>query len=570
VPNPLPKGGVVAVVNDQEITEAEYADALAAGALMALQATPEGRKKVLNSLIESTLLVQDAIARGLRERLLVRRVIERYERQVLAGMSQQHLIESVPPVTQAELDTEIGDPGERLDMTVFLTDELLVAQKALARIKAGERFEDVAAEVSSAPGLGSPAAIQRKGFSRGGGMYPPEVEDAVFAVPKGQISAPIRTPVGFLVVRIDDRRQPTAEELEKLRELARTSIESVRREEALQKEIGKRREKARVETLVRNIDSVKLPDPNLNAAALWQEIEKVEVARVDGLTLTLGDLFRDDKQYRKFVQAVGQTRAVTYQKGLEGAITSVMLARYGREKGLDASPALRAAVDGFTKTVLQAQSVNDIYLGIVEADIDEKACRAFFTERSLGAKTPEFVVLSHILVRREADLELVLARLRIGSTFEALAREFSVAPTASAGGDVGPRFATELGDLLDRQGTEELLKKARAGEKGPIAIRTTGGYNIFLVREYKAAGTASYEDQSAKVRPVYLEHCRQEAIKERIASLKEKAVIFIDDGKVLSIQPASSGASGVSPHGGGAKSAPAPGPSPHGAMPQHP
>lgn len=567
--NPLPKRGVVAVVNGEEISEAEYADALAASALMALPGTPEGRRKVIGSLIENTLIVQDATARGLRERPLVRRVIERYERQTLAGMSQQRIIESVPAVTPKELDQAVGEPEELLDMTVFLTDELADAEAALARIKAGERFEDVAKEVSVAPGVAATGAVRRKGLLRGAGMYPPEVEEALFALVEGETSSPIPTPVGFLVARIEERRRQSAEELQAARDRARQGIESVRREEALKKEVGRRREKARVEILLEDIDRVSLPDPKLNAAALWRAIEAVEVARVDGLLLTLGDVFRDGKQYQSAIGAAGQARNVAYRKGLEAAVTGVMLARYGREHGLDALPGLKSAVQGFTKTVLGAQNVNDIYLGIVEEEIDEAACRAFFKERSLGAKAPDLVVLSHILVRRQGDLDAVLGRLRAGDSFEALAREHSVAPTAAAGGDLGPRVADDLNDVLDERGAEELLGKARRGERGPIAIRTTGGHNIFLVREFKAAGTAAYEDLRSKVRPFYLEHCRQQAIKDRLVSLKQQAAIFIDEEKVQTVKPTASGASGVAPHGGGVN-APARGGAPHGGMPSHP
>ena len=44
---------------------------------------------------------------------------------------------------------------------------------------------------------------------------------------------------------------------------------------------------------------------------------------------------------------------------------------------------------------------------------------------------------SHILVKNRAQADQILKRIKQGSNFEALAREFSTCPSKSKGGDLG-------------------------------------------------------------------------------------------------------------------------------------
>ena len=121
----LPEGktlgpGVVATVNGEVITDAVYADHLAAAAFMAKHASFEGRMEVLQSLADRMVVIQDARARGMGERPMIRQMIDRQLRRLVYGGVVRKIVESVPPVEEEEVDAALATPGERLDLTVIL------------------------------------------------------------------------------------------------------------------------------------------------------------------------------------------------------------------------------------------------------------------------------------------------------------------------------------------------------------------------------------------------------------------------------------------------------------------
>jgi len=554
-----PGPGVVAVINGEAITEGEYAGELAAAAFLAKQASLEGRMEVLNSMIDTRLLLQDAGERGVADRPVVKRMIARKRRRAVMAAVRRKIYTEVPVPTEEEVEEVIVLPGPALDFTVLVVWTEEEAEKAIDRIEAGEEMEKVAREVSTSPGARLAGTVTMS-LKRGSDMYAPETEEALFSLEEGETSPPLSTPVGFLVARLDGRRLPSEEDLEKLRSDVSQGMHRRRLVEALESLTKRRREMAEIRILRDRFEGADLPVPGEDNALLWKALEEVRAAEVDGVLLTLGDIFRNGADYRNSLSQRIEAQEKVYRTNLERNIDQVALLGHAREEGLHEDPSIDRQIDSYTSSLLLAREVDDLVGRFDPDSVDETRCRQFYEEREGRFPVPPLLTLSRILVRRRKELDAVVSRYRQGEDFAALAREFSIAESAPAGGDLGQVLADELGHILDEQGTEALLAAARSGAGDIVTIRTQSGFNILLIRDFKDAGEGGYEAIRERVRPVFVEFCRRETVRKEIAALREKAAITIDEEKVASIEPADEAPPGRAPHGAGG----APARSPHG------
>jgi peptidyl-prolyl cis-trans isomerase C len=79
---------------------------------------------------------------------------------------------------------------------------------------------------------------------------------------------------------------------------------------------------------------------------------------------------------------------------------------------------------------------------------------------------------SHILVKDRALAGDILRRIKQGASFEALAREFSICPSKSSGGDLG-----WFGPGKMAAGFESVVKRLSPGSIGDVT-QTQFGYHI--------------------------------------------------------------------------------------------
>ena len=95
-----------------------------------------------------------------------------------------------------------------------------LAEKALARLKAGEDFGKVAREISqgpSAPDGGELGWLRR-------GTVQPDLEKVAFGLQAGQISGPVRTRPGIQILQVEERRGGGVRPLEEVKEEVRDRL----------------------------------------------------------------------------------------------------------------------------------------------------------------------------------------------------------------------------------------------------------------------------------------------------------------------------------------------------------
>jgi peptidyl-prolyl cis-trans isomerase C len=114
------------------------------------------------------------------------------------------------------------------------------AKAALERLKKGEDFAKVAAELSKDPGSGKEGGDL--GWFEKARMVP-EFAEAAFKLEKGQLSEPVKSQFGFHIIRTDDKRDKKPPELDAVKDQLKRYLA----QKAQQDFVLKLREGAKVE-----------------------------------------------------------------------------------------------------------------------------------------------------------------------------------------------------------------------------------------------------------------------------------------------------------------------------------
>ena len=148
------------------------------------------------------------------------------------------------------------DPGEKLKIRHILVRvppdaperarEALRVKAGIAanRARAGDDFEALVREFSydtETKGRGGRLEIRR-------GMMPPAFDQAAFALAPGQVSGLVETPLGFSVIKLDERVPGPPASFEEVEEAIRSELLARKRQEAYQTLVNSLRAKARIET----------------------------------------------------------------------------------------------------------------------------------------------------------------------------------------------------------------------------------------------------------------------------------------------------------------------------------
>jgi len=241
---------VVVTVNGTPVHESDLAlvDELV-GRNLPTQDKPERRDSLLKMLVDTILLAQIAHDRNIVDDADIERRVTFARNQGLMN----HLLREIGQ--QAVTDESIhkayedvvvkaanNEPEVHLRHLVFLfkdaKDEAAVkstedkAEGALARIKKGEDFGAVVADVSDDP------VTKARGGDFGWRTRPElgkEYADLAFAMKTGDVSPLIKTAVGWHIIKLEDRRTRKPVELEKVRDRVAAMVSATAQFELVEK-----------------------------------------------------------------------------------------------------------------------------------------------------------------------------------------------------------------------------------------------------------------------------------------------------------------------------------------------
>ena len=267
-------GGDVATVNDQKITRAEYDAKLEAG--------PQG-KQVLQQLVQAALIDQyakdnhieiaDADVAKQEDDIKSKYPPGQFE-QILKS---QNLTENdVHNILRQKLVVEKGVGGSvkvsDADISAYLAKNhatldtaeqvrakhILVANEATAqtveqKLKSGGDFAALAKQYSTDPSSKDKGG--ELGFF-GKGQMVPAFQAAAFSQPIGAVGAPVKSPFGYHIIVVEEKKPAAVATLANSRDKIKTTLEQQQQQQQIPAFLATLRSKAKIDVL----------DPNLKDA----------------------------------------------------------------------------------------------------------------------------------------------------------------------------------------------------------------------------------------------------------------------------------------------------------------
>lgn len=210
---------VVARANGIEITAGDIALALGDPALQLRELSEQQRAEtVIRNLVDLRLGARAAAEAGIGESEEFARQLAYLREKMLLEEYMQREIDAVVTEEAArelyETTTAGVEPEEEVRARHILVEAEEEARAVLARLDAGESFEDLASELSQDPG--SARRGGDLGYFTQGRMVAPFAE-AAFALEPGEVSEPVETQFGWHVIKLEDRRATELPSFEDMR-----------------------------------------------------------------------------------------------------------------------------------------------------------------------------------------------------------------------------------------------------------------------------------------------------------------------------------------------------------------
>jgi peptidyl-prolyl cis-trans isomerase C len=233
------------------------------------------------------------------------------------------------------------------------------------------------------------------------------------------------------------------------------------------------------------------------------------LAEVDGVALTLGELIAIRRELPDQYQSLPDE--VLLNGIVDQLIDQMLLARAGREAGLEKRPAVAANLLN-----QQRARLADAYLRReVTARATPEAVEALYNERYLNAPPQQEVHAAHILVEKQEKAAELKSQLDGGAEFAALAAEHGTDGTASKGGDLGWFVKTDM--------VPEFADAAFAMEPGTVSdpVQTPFGWHLIKLEERRDRPVPSIDE----VRNELLGEAIQQAQLSVVEELRGEATI---------------------------------------------
>lgn len=232
---------ILAKVNGQAITSAEVdAAIISMGPNGERYNNPEGRKMVLDQLINKKLFLADAAKNLYEYDPKFKAEFQKMKEEMLANFAIAKAVEGVK-VTDEEAKAFFEEnkselmSGETVNASHILVDSEEKANEILEKINSGAiSFEDAARENSSCPSSEQGGNLGE--FGRG--QMVPEFDKACFEMEVGEVRGPVQTQFGFHLIKLNAKNEAKPIEFAEIADQIKQKLMSDKQQAAYRSKIN--------------------------------------------------------------------------------------------------------------------------------------------------------------------------------------------------------------------------------------------------------------------------------------------------------------------------------------------
>ncbi len=216
--------------------------------------TPEGRRQTLDYIVNIYALAAEAQKEGLDKSPDAQKLLDFTRNDLLARLLLDKLTKDTPAPTEADAKkyfeqnkTEFSTP-ESIKLHHILLENEKDAKQVLARLKKGEKFADVASQVSICPSKTNGGDL---GWMPKGSLVP-EIEEVAFKMNKGQIEGPIKSKFGYHILYLEDKKPAEEASFDQVKDYIIEQLKYQKQQEQYEKIADSLRKKMNVQILLPN------------------------------------------------------------------------------------------------------------------------------------------------------------------------------------------------------------------------------------------------------------------------------------------------------------------------------
>jgi parvulin-like peptidyl-prolyl isomerase len=504
-----PKENILAVVNGEPITghDLQYSLQISHRRENLSSAGTLNLPQFIQKLIDDRLIIQEARRMGAEDYPEVQQALQAYIlRESVVRLHDEEVVSKVK-ITGEDINNYYKKNFERVSLGIIEVDSAESGQELLLQLQKGADFKELAQKYSKHPSQkdGGEVILRRNSL-------PLPIEKAVSSLKPGEFSEviEIKNKRFYIIKFIGSEEAPDSE------------IESVRG--SIERAIRKQKEKERGDEYLKYLrEQVKIQIDN----AIFQTINISEeserkrlsndgriLAQVNGVNLTAGNFMSLARTYP----------ARSKETILNDWIDQKVIDREALSRHYERTPGLENMVTRYKNQLLKNTFIKRVV--IPQINISDEELKNYYVSHQENFTKPTQYKVQQITVKTMDYAQDILNNLQNGADFSWLAKNRSVDPAASEGGDLGWINKAEMPEPV-----RKIIDTLKPGNISPI-VKVDSQYSVIQLLDRKEGEVEEFDMVKTAVYRAAFEEQMNALLNNYINQLKKDSVIAVKDEEV--------------------------------------